>query len=83
MQQEANRIASVLIINELLPRLKRAGLDIKDCPISPQELKAAAILKAAGLVSTMDIRFCMDEKFAKQKEQGADGQRRTSSTDRE
>ena len=55
--------AANLIINELLPRCKKAKISIVDSPVSPEQIKRAAQQKEAGLATTNDIRLMMDEAF--------------------
>lgn len=57
------QIAAKLMINELLPRLKRSGLDITRSPVTPQQLAVAAAAKHSGAWSTHDIRMRMDAAF--------------------
>ena len=55
--------AANLIINELMPRCKKAGISIVDSPVSPEQITRAAKQKEAGVVTTNDIRQMMDAAF--------------------
>lgn len=55
-----------LIINELLPRLTRAGLGPQESPVKPVEISALALLKVHGVATTHQIRKYMDGKFAEE-----------------
>jgi Asp-tRNA(Asn)/Glu-tRNA(Gln) amidotransferase B subunit len=55
------QVAANLILNELMPRLKKAGIEIQDCPIPPEILGIAAKLKHEGKLTTHEIRQWMDE----------------------
>jgi Asp-tRNA(Asn)/Glu-tRNA(Gln) amidotransferase B subunit len=59
-----NQIIANLIINELLPRLKRKGIKIQDSPITPKDLSALAKIKSLGIFTTHDIRLMLDERLA-------------------
>lgn len=64
------RIAANLILNELLPRLKKSGLDIDTSPVKPWQIAMASVLKHKGLVTTHEIRKCMEWSF--QEKHGAE-----------
>lgn len=53
-------IAATLMVNELLPRLKRKGLDITSSPVSAEVMADLSIRKFGGM-STHEIRRCLDE----------------------
>jgi Asp-tRNAAsn/Glu-tRNAGln amidotransferase B subunit (PET112 homolog) len=50
------REAANLMLNELFPRLKKAGIPIAQSPVLPLDIRALAILKSAGVFSTHEIR---------------------------
>lgn len=56
------RIAASLMLNELLPRLRKAGKKITESPVSPQVMAELSILKAAGMPHNV-VRQVLDELF--------------------
>ena len=56
-------VSANLILNELCPRLKKHGIEFKDSPIKPEELRVVALMKLAGVLSTHQIRQMMDNLF--------------------
>lgn len=60
--QEIASIAANLMVNELLPRLKKNKIGIESSPISAEKMAEFAILKYAGF-STREIRKLMDAAF--------------------
>lgn len=60
-RQAQAKIAANLIINELLPRLKRKGLKIESSPVTPAHINLMARFKHAGFLSTHSIRILMDD----------------------
>lgn len=55
--------AANLIINELLPRLKKRNIEIEDSPVNPREIAALALAKDAGIISHHEIRKLLDGAF--------------------
>ncbi len=55
-----------LIINELMPRLARAGIEADASPVTPEQISIAALAKAYGVMDTHTIRRLMDEAFNKE-----------------
>ena len=55
-----NRVAATLIINELLPRLRKMGCAIEDSPVPPGILACMAQLKCEGRLDTHSIRKILD-----------------------
>jgi Asp-tRNA(Asn)/Glu-tRNA(Gln) amidotransferase B subunit len=56
----AIQTAATLLVNELLPRLNRAGLDITKSPVLPGDLALLAMCKGDGLITTQQIRGILD-----------------------
>lgn len=52
-----------LMLHELEPRLKRAGLPWEQSPVEPWLLAEFAQFKAMGVLSTRDIRGYLDGAF--------------------
>ena len=63
MKQEVIKIAATLIINELAPRLKKKNINIKDSPVTPEDIAALACFKYCEVFSTKDIRNMLDKRF--------------------
>ena len=61
--QETVPVMAVLILEELLPRLKRSGIAIENSPITPWDIRCLGILKAKGIFTTHEIRQMMDGVF--------------------
>lgn len=57
------QVAANLILNELSPRLKKAGIEIKDSPVKPFEIHILAAAKLEGVVSTHEIRQILDKRI--------------------
>lgn len=55
------QIAATLILNELLPRLKKCGME--ESPIPPSVLMGMAYAKHEGVLDTYTIRRMMDAVF--------------------
>lgn len=53
-----------LMVNELLPRLKRSGMPIEKSPVTPEDMAILAAAKCLGVWSTHEIRLRMGERFA-------------------
>ena len=64
-EPEFCRLAANLIINELLPRLEKAGIEINSSPVSPGDLSFLTDLKLKGVISTREIRQVLDTVFEK------------------
>lgn len=52
-----------MIINELLPRLKKSGISVEDSPVTPHEMAVLALVKDAGIFSHHEIRKLLDSAF--------------------
>ena len=66
MNEQDKQIACIgarLIIHELMPRLKRANIEIQNSPISPEKVLLAATAKWCGAWDTHHIRQKFDEAF--------------------
>lgn len=59
MEKEVAKV----MINEIMPRLKKAKLDIKDCPVSPQQLAFLLSMKQEGHISHKTLRETLDKLF--------------------
>ena len=57
------RVAATLILEELVPRLKRRGLVIEDSPVSPDDVRWLALGKVRGLLTTAEIREMLDGRL--------------------
>ena len=55
--------AANLIIHELLPRLKKAGISVEDSPVTPHDMAVLAMVKDAGIFSHHEIRKLLDGVF--------------------
>ena len=62
LNPEESGIAANLIINEILPRCKKKGIDIKDSPVPPGLVHLAAIHKTLG-ITNKQIRMKFDKLF--------------------
>jgi Asp-tRNA(Asn)/Glu-tRNA(Gln) amidotransferase B subunit len=62
-QIAANRIAANLIINELIPRLNAAGIEIDNSPVPTFIIAGLAKMKHEGKVDTHSIRKILDRFF--------------------
>ena len=62
LNPEEAKIAINLLLNEILPRCKKKGIDIKDSPVPPGLVHLAAIHKTLG-ITTKQIRMKFDKYF--------------------
>ena len=63
MEASFPAVVANLIVNELVPRLKKAGVGIEKSPVPPELITLFAALKIMGRVTTHEIRGWMDECF--------------------
>jgi Asp-tRNA(Asn)/Glu-tRNA(Gln) amidotransferase B subunit len=52
-----------LMMNEILPRLKKHNLEISECPVSPDALALLLSLKTQGRITHKTMRETLDKLF--------------------
>lgn len=67
VRQELISVSTILMVNELLPRLKKCGLTIEQSPVTSEEMARLAAFKCAKLFNTHEIRQLLNERFEKVK----------------
>jgi hypothetical protein len=53
-------IAAIHLVNELLPRFKRAGISIERSPITPMQMGILARLEHSGYWTRYEVRRFLD-----------------------
>lgn len=60
LEKARAKVSANIILNDLMPRLNRAGIHISKSPITPQDVAGMAQLKLDGILSTHQIRNIID-----------------------
>ena len=63
MDKALYRLAAKLMLNELMPRLKRHGIPIMRSPVTPERLGIGVLAVYCGAWDTHHFRMKLDEAF--------------------
>lgn len=60
LDRKCNRIFANILLNDLIPKLNKAGINIEEFPPDPLFFRMLSIGKLSGLLCHQDVRWLLD-----------------------